>query len=54
MEFYKIIIIFVVGLFVSVLSTLVGGSSLLTIPTLILLGLPAHTAMAGINSIKKG
>ncbi|MCK4987346.1 MAG: sulfite exporter TauE/SafE family protein [Desulfobacterales bacterium] len=45
MEFYKIVIIFFVGLFVSVLSTLVGGSSLLTIPTLILLGLPPHTAI---------
>lgn len=45
MEFYKIFTIFFVGMFVSVLSTLVGGSSLLTIPTLILLGLPPHTAI---------
>lgn len=45
MEFYKIFVIFFVGLLVSVLSTLVGGSSLLTIPTLILLGLPPHTAI---------
>ena len=45
MEFYKIVVIFFVGMFVSVLSTLVGGSSLLTIPTLILLGLPPHTAI---------
>jgi uncharacterized membrane protein YfcA len=45
MEFYKIFVIFFVGLFVSVLSTLVGGASVLTIPTLILLGLPPHTAI---------
>ena len=45
MEVYKIFVIFFVGMFVSVLSTLVGGSSLLTIPTLILLGLPPHTAI---------
>ena len=45
MEFYKIVVIFFVGMFVSVLSTLVGGSSVLTIPTLILLGLPPHTAI---------
>lgn len=45
MELYKLFTIFFVGLFVSVLSTLVGGSSVLTIPTLILLGLPPHTAI---------
>lgn len=38
-------IIFFVGMFVSVVGTLVGGTSLFTIPTLILLGLPPHTAI---------
>lgn len=38
-------IIFFVGMFVSVVGTLTGGTSLFTIPTLILLGVPPHTAI---------
>ena len=45
MEFFSPIIIFFVGLVVSIMGTLIGGSSLFTIPTLILLGLPPHSAI---------
>ncbi len=45
MDIFDQIIIFFVGLVVSVLSTLIGGSSLFTIPTLILLGLSPHCAI---------
>ena len=36
---------FIVAVFASAFGTLIGGSSLVTIPTLILLGLPPHTAI---------
>jgi uncharacterized membrane protein YfcA len=45
MELTHGIIIFFVGLIVSVMGTLIGGSSLFTIPALILLGVPPHTAV---------
>lgn len=38
-------IIFIAALVSSVFGTLIGGSSLITIPTLMLLGLPPHTAI---------
>lgn len=45
MEIMKFLIIFLVGIFAGSFGTLVGGGSLITIPTLILLGLPPHTAI---------
>ena len=45
MDIINPLIIFFVGLVVSVLGTLIGGSSLFTIPTLILLGLSPHSAI---------
>ena len=45
MDILSALIIFFVGRIVSVMGTLIGGSSLFTIPTLILLGLPPHTAI---------
>jgi uncharacterized protein len=40
-----LLIVFLTGLGSSLFGTLVGGSSLITIPVLILLGLPPHTAI---------
>jgi len=45
MDIGSLVIIFLVGLFSAVFGTLVGGSSLITIPMLILLGLPPHSAI---------
>jgi uncharacterized membrane protein YfcA len=45
MEFSHLIIIFFVAIVASGFGTLIGGSSIVTIPTLILLGLPPHTAI---------
>ncbi len=45
MDIAPLVIIFLVGLFSAVFGTLVGGSSLITIPVLILLGLPPHSAI---------
>jgi uncharacterized membrane protein YfcA len=45
MDIAPLVIIFLAGLFSSVFGTLVGGSSLITIPVLILLGLPPHWAI---------
>lgn len=45
MDIAPFVIIFLAGLFSSVFGTLVGGSSLITIPVLILLGLPPHWAI---------
>jgi uncharacterized membrane protein YfcA len=39
------LIIFMAGFLASLFGTLIGGSSLVTIPTLLLLGLPPHTAI---------
>jgi len=57
MEMMNLFIIFLAGMTGGLFGTLVGGGSLITIPTLILLGLPPHTAigtdrlgMAGIGS----
>jgi uncharacterized membrane protein YfcA len=44
-EFSQLIIIFFVAVVASGFGTLIGGSSIITIPTLILLGLPPHTAI---------
>lgn len=41
----QLIIMFFVGVAASAFGTLIGGSSIVTIPTLILLGLPPHTAI---------
>ncbi len=41
----NLVIIFIAGVFASSFGTLVGGGSLITIPVLILLGLPPHTAL---------
>ena len=40
-----ILVIFLAGFLASLFGTLIGGSSLVTIPTLLLLGLPPHTAI---------
>ena len=45
MEFSHLIIIFFVAVAAAAFGTLIGGSSIVTIPTLILLGLPPHTAI---------
>ncbi len=45
MDIAPLVIIFLTGLFSSVFGTLAGGSSLITIPVLILLGLPPHWAI---------
>jgi uncharacterized membrane protein YfcA len=45
MDLTQLIIIFGVSMICSTFGTLVGGSSLITIPLLILLGLPPHTAI---------
>ena len=44
-DIISMVIIFFVGLIVSVMGTLIGGSSVFTIPTLLLLGVPPHTAI---------
>lgn len=46
MDVLKLLTIFFVGLGSSFIGTLVGGSSLITIPVLILLGLSPHSAIA--------
>jgi uncharacterized protein len=46
MDVLKLLIIFFVGLGSSFIGTLVGGSSLITIPVLIFLGLSPHSAIA--------
>ncbi len=45
MEIMNLLIIFLVSIIAGSIGTLVGGGSLITIPTLILLGLPPHTAI---------
>ena len=45
MEIYRLLIMFLVAIVVSAFGTLIGGSSLVTIPLLMLLGLPPHTAI---------
>ena len=45
MDILNIIIIFLVGIGASIYGTIIGGSSLITIPLLILMGLPPHTAL---------
>jgi uncharacterized membrane protein YfcA len=45
MDLTKLIIIFCASVVSSSFGTLVGGSSLITIPLLILMGLPPHTAI---------
>ena len=45
MEILSFLIILVVSIFVSAFGTLIGGSSIVTIPLLMLLGLPPHTAI---------
>lgn len=45
MEILSLLVIFFVGMIAGSFGTLVGGGSLITIPTLILLGLPPHTAI---------
>jgi len=42
---FKIIIIFFVGIIASLYGTLVGSASLFTIPTLLMLGVPPHSAI---------
>ncbi len=46
MDIMNLLIIFFAGLGSSLFGTLVGGSSLITIPVLIFLGLPPHSAIA--------
>ena len=43
-------ILFIVGLIGNILGTLVGGSGLITLPTMLLLGMPAHSAI-GANKV---
>ena len=45
MDFLSLAIIFSVSIIAAAFGTLIGGSSIITIPTLILLGLPPHTAI---------
>ena len=45
MDLVPLLIVFVVGIIGSSYGTLVGGTSLITIPLLIFLGLPPHTAI---------
>lgn len=45
MDLTQQLILFVVSILCSTFGTLVGGSSLITIPLLILMGLPPHTAI---------
>ena len=45
MEMMNLFIIFLAGMIGGSIGTLVGGGSFITIPTLILLGLPPHTAI---------
>ncbi|MFH1490469.1 MAG: sulfite exporter TauE/SafE family protein [Pseudomonadota bacterium] len=45
MELSNLVIIFFVAALAASFGTLIGGSSIVTIPTLILLGLPPHTAI---------
>lgn len=45
MEIIQFFIMFGVAVFASAFGTLIGGASIITIPTLILLGLPPHTAI---------
>lgn len=45
MDLIHLLIIFAVGVVAGSFGTLVGGGGLITIPTLILLGLPPHTAI---------
>jgi hypothetical protein len=45
MDLTQMIVMFCVSVFASSFGTLVGGSSMVTIPLLILMGLPPHTAI---------
>jgi len=45
MDIFSLIIIFLVGLVACIYGTIIGGSSMITIPLLILMGLPPHTAI---------
>ena len=45
MDITSLAIIFFVAILASAFGTLIGGASIVTIPTLILLGLPPHTAI---------
>jgi uncharacterized membrane protein YfcA len=55
MDIASLVIIFLVGLCSAIFGALVGGSSLITIPVLLLLGLPPHAAIgtdrAGVTGI---
>jgi uncharacterized membrane protein YfcA len=57
-EIYRLLFVFFAGMIGGSFGTLVGGGSLITIPTLLLLGVPPHTAigtdrlgMAGIGAV---
>ena len=45
MELYHLLIMFFVAVAAAAFGTLIGGSSIVTLPNLILLGLPPHTAI---------
>jgi len=45
MDLVSLLIVFVVGIIGGSYGTLVGGTSIITIPVLIFLGLPPHTAI---------
>jgi len=45
MGILSLFIMFIIAIFASAFGTLIGGSSIVTIPALILLGLPPHTAI---------
>ena len=45
MEILSLFIMFIIAIFASAFGTLIGGSSIVTIPALILFGLPPHTAI---------
>lgn len=45
MDIFNLIIVFLVGIGASIYGTIIGGSSLIIIPLLILMGLPPHAAL---------
>jgi len=46
MDIINLFVIYFVGIFVGIFGTLVGGGGLISVPTLIFIGLPPHVAIA--------
>ena len=45
-----LIVLFIIGFFGNVIGTLAGGGGLITLPTMLLLGMPVHSAI-GANKV---